>query len=124
VVDVLAGHEVTGEPAPGAGRDVPEPEQRAGQHGEMAAGADHPVLGLAGGIERGRVQRSEHADQRRGRAQVAFLIALLGQTRAARFRELDDQAWASAQISAGAAGTSASSGRCSSATAVSTPGWR
>ena len=30
----------------------------------------------------------------------------------------------SAQISAGAAGTSASSGRCSSATAVSTPGWR
>jgi hypothetical protein len=63
MVEVLARFEVRGEAATGTSADAVEAEERAAQHGEMATGADGPILGRPRLMQRSRIQAEDGLKQ-------------------------------------------------------------
>jgi hypothetical protein len=66
-------------------------QERAAQHGEVPAGADHPVLWRAPGVKRRRVQREQHPDQGGGRTELVLGEPPGRKAEGAGVMRLDDQ---------------------------------
>ncbi len=91
MVEALPGLEVRGEPAAGPRRDAAVTQQRAAQHREVPAGADHPPARRACDIQWRRVQREQRLDQGGGRTDLVLGEPVVAQAEGLRVIGLDDQ---------------------------------